>query len=468
MPRPAKSARPRIGIYLRISKDRDGTQTATERQEQDCRAWAERNAAEIVEVYEDVDTSAFNRKIKRPEFDRLLRDVKAGRLDGVVAWKVDRIARRQRDFVLLDEVCEDVGAFIATVADGIDTRHNRIMAELLVSFARQEAENMSLRLKRRNEQVADLGQPHAGGRRPFGYTGGVTREIVPAEAELIREAATRVLAGESFNQLAMDWDRRGVRTAAGNPWKVDVISAMLTSPTMIGCRVYKGRVSPTPGWAPILTREQSAAIGREVETRARAMHGPRTKHLLTGIARCGACGHPLWGSSTGSGVYRCPRPALGKGCGGVVRSMRPVEQAVRDMWIAALRSDAFRAALTREYANRTGTDAAVVTASIAEKGASLERLAVDHYADGRISGAEFFAARDALNGQIAALRALLVDPATATLLATGPNELEATWEKADTDQRRRLLLTIMEYVIVAKAGSGHRFSPEQLTPVWRY
>jgi site-specific DNA recombinase len=186
----------RIGIYLRISDDRDGNQTATQRQEEDCRRYAAGKDWEVADVFEDVDLSAYKRGVKRPEFERMLAAIRHKEIDGVLAWKVDRLTRRQRDLVRLDEECEDAKGFIATVVEGIDTRNptGRFVAELLVSQARMESENSSIRVKRAHEEQAKKGSPSVGGKRPFGYTN--RREIIPEEAELIREATDRILVGE--------------------------------------------------------------------------------------------------------------------------------------------------------------------------------------------------------------------------------------------------------------------------------
>jgi hypothetical protein len=62
----------RVGVYARISEDRDGQQTATARQMQDAREFAVRKGWEIVDTFEDVDLSAYNTRVKRPEFERML------------------------------------------------------------------------------------------------------------------------------------------------------------------------------------------------------------------------------------------------------------------------------------------------------------------------------------------------------------------------------------------------------------
>lgn len=471
MPTQTTTAAPRVAMYLRISRDRDGTQTATERQRQDCEAWIARNGAVLVDVYEDVDTSAYNRKVVRPQFERLLEDVKAGRFDGVIAWKVDRIARRQRDFVRLDELCEDVGAFIAVVAEGLDTRTNRVMVELLVSFARQETANMSLRMRRKNAADYEQGKPHAGGRRPFGYTGGKERIIIPEEARLCREAAERVLAGESLNSISKDWKERNVTTPAGNPWQPDTISAMLRSATIIGRRSTYGEVHPERGWEPIITDEEFAQVGAILSAKASRMHGPRTKHLLTGIARCGACGHALWGSSNGRGLYRCPT-ALGDGCGKVVRKMADVETVVRDLWVMALSTEQMQSALSSELELKQGAELAALSAAVRDDEAALESLAVAHFSERAISAPEFYAARDAINARLEPNKARLrqQEPATVvpSLLGATADELTRLWDAASTDRRRAYLLTILEHVTVLPAGKGHRFNASQVVPVWRY
>ncbi len=75
---------PRVGVYARISDDRDGQQTATARQMEDCRTFAERSGWEVADVFEDVDISAFSTKAKRPEFLRMLESLRTGNLDGVL------------------------------------------------------------------------------------------------------------------------------------------------------------------------------------------------------------------------------------------------------------------------------------------------------------------------------------------------------------------------------------------------
>src|SRR4249919_3688563 len=107
----------RVGIYTRLSRDMDGRQTATARQEKDCRALSRSKHWKVAEVYEDVDLSAFKKGVRRPAYERLLEDIETGAVDGVVVWKLDRLVRRAAEFERFWSVCEGAGATLAAVHD---------------------------------------------------------------------------------------------------------------------------------------------------------------------------------------------------------------------------------------------------------------------------------------------------------------------------------------------------------------
>jgi hypothetical protein len=87
------AGRQRAGVYTRISLDRWGTSEAPERQLADCRDEIERRGLVLIEHYSDRDVSAY-KQVRRPQYERMLRDLRAGRLDVVVVWKLDRLTRQ--------------------------------------------------------------------------------------------------------------------------------------------------------------------------------------------------------------------------------------------------------------------------------------------------------------------------------------------------------------------------------------
>ncbi|MEX2228593.1 MAG: recombinase family protein, partial [Dehalococcoidia bacterium] len=329
---------PRIGIYLRLSDDRDGNQTATDRQLQDCRRYAHSKGWEVADVFEDIDLSAYRRGVHRAEFERMLEAVRAKAIDGVLAWKIDRITRRQRDLVRLDEAAEEVRAFIATVVEGIDTRQptGRFVAELLVAQARMESENASIRIKRKHEELAILGRPQTGGTRMFGYSQD-RQAVVAEEAALVREATTHLLAGRSLVGLCREWERRGVRTPAGGAWKPSPLRRLLKSAALSGQREHLGRIT-AGSWPPILTPVETMRLRALLDDPARnKVINPR-RYLLAGCLRCGHCGHSLSSRPRIDGVrrYVCAKRPGDPNCGKLARLARPVEDVVRDAVVVAL------------------------------------------------------------------------------------------------------------------------------------
>ncbi|MGI8998200.1 MAG: recombinase family protein, partial [Candidatus Limnocylindria bacterium] len=101
-------------IYARLSQDRNGQSTSTARQVAACEAWAAARGWEVAGKYVDADLSAF-KGVARPQYDAMLEAVTEGDGDLVLAWKLDRILRRPRDFERLWAMCEDRGANLATV-----------------------------------------------------------------------------------------------------------------------------------------------------------------------------------------------------------------------------------------------------------------------------------------------------------------------------------------------------------------
>ncbi|MGH9261476.1 MAG: recombinase family protein, partial [Acidimicrobiales bacterium] len=87
-------ARPCFAVYLRISRDPDGTSTAPERQLKDCKAFAKLRGWDIVQEFRDADVSAYRQGVKRPAYDELLAGIDARAFDGVVVWRLDRLVRR--------------------------------------------------------------------------------------------------------------------------------------------------------------------------------------------------------------------------------------------------------------------------------------------------------------------------------------------------------------------------------------
>src|SRR4029450_7165540 len=98
----------------------------------------------VVAFYSDI-ASAYNGKARREDFDNALADLKGGRIDGIIAWKVDRLTRRRSEASRLLTLLEESGGRLATLAGGINTADpaKREITEIALAIYAGSAESES-------------------------------------------------------------------------------------------------------------------------------------------------------------------------------------------------------------------------------------------------------------------------------------------------------------------------------------
>jgi site-specific DNA recombinase len=466
--REMETAAARVGIYLRISDDKNGTQEATSRQREDLGKNAARQGFELVE-YEDVDLSASQRKVRRPQFERLLEDVRDGTIKGILTWRIDRLCRQPRDYVRLEDALEDSGAFLVATDEGIDTRDavGRKLIWHRVLQAKEEAENISIRTRRAHEQIAKEGRYSGGGFRPFGYT--LSMEIIPEEAALIREAARRVLAGQSIRSICIDWEKREVMSSAGKHWQESPLRRLLMKPILAGKREHKG-VIYAGSWKAILSQEKSAKLQHLLGDKARrTTYTHARSHLLSGFLICGRCGARLICRATVDKKrrYVCVKQPGMNGCNGLARLADPVEDVVTEMVAWALDGQKMK-----KYLERQGKEAdSALVDSIKADERQLEEFAKD-YANQRISRIEWLAARDTVQVRLEQARKTLGKRAGTRVLKEiyAGFSVREQWEQRPLDWKRAVIATMIDKIIIhpSPVRGSRTFEPELIEPIWRF
>lgn len=461
----------RVGIYTRLSRDRDGTQTATARQAADCRALAEREGWTVVDTYEDADLSGSRRGLIRPDYERLLDDLRTGRIEGIVVWKLDRLSRQPGQFEAIITACEATGARIASVHESADMTSPSGLAMMRVgmAFAALETDTLSLRLRRQKAEAADAGEPNGGGLRAFGHTAN-KREVVAFEAELVREAAARVLAGESLSVISRDWCARGVLTTRGNEWQITSLRKMLGSPRLYGARVHRDRVIDSESIPPILPREtwDEMQVVLGAQRLGRGEYTRRPSRALSGLIRCARCDARMQVNyrTNRQPLYRCDANPGRGGCGRMVISAAPAEEIVGGMLAEALDTDALADALAEG-----DTAAAEVARSLMALRTQREELVQDHYVTGLVSRGDFLPAHARLTDGIGAAEGRLARMrrhSSLLSLAAGESVADA-WATRDHAWRRALAAACLDAVVIHAAPNrgSTRVDPARVELVWR-
>jgi len=180
----------------------------------------------------------------------------------IVAHHPDRLHRRLADLVELTKVVANAGVEIRTVAAGhvdLNTTSGWFTAQVLGAAAEHESARIGERVSMKHRQNAVLGHAH-GGPRMSGYRR-VARgriEVVPEEAAVLREAAERVLRGESFASIVIGLNQRGIPSALDRKWRPGSLSMVLKSGRIAGLRESKGVIVGDAHWSRSLAQDVGA------------------------------------------------------------------------------------------------------------------------------------------------------------------------------------------------------------------
>jgi site-specific DNA recombinase len=200
-----------------------------------------------------------------------LADVKAGKIDVIVVYKVDRLTRSLADFAKLVELFDGHGVSFVSVTQQFNTTTSigRLTLNVLLSFAQFEREVTSERIRDKIAASKRKGL-WVGGIAPLGYA---TKDrkiiVVEEEAERVRTIFRRYLELGSINRLMADLRARGIvtkvrslktgRTVGGIPFTRGPLAHFLRNRFYIGEVVFKGEV--LPGQQPaILDRDLFDAV----------------------------------------------------------------------------------------------------------------------------------------------------------------------------------------------------------------
>ncbi len=162
-----------VGMYLRVSSTK-GQETRS--QEPDLQTWAKAQPDEIV-WYRDRFTGT---TMERPGLERLLADVRSGKVSKVCVWRLDRLGRTAKGLLTLLDELQVLGVGFVSLREGFDlaTPAGRLMAGVLASVAAYETE------VRKERQLAGIAKAKADGKSWGGRKAG-TRVRLTEEKEAV-------------------------------------------------------------------------------------------------------------------------------------------------------------------------------------------------------------------------------------------------------------------------------------------
>jgi site-specific DNA recombinase len=280
----------------------------------------------IVARYREEGRSGSN--TNRPEFQRLLADVRAEKIDVVLCTKFDRISRSVRDFLDFQEILKESGVAFVSMGEQWDTTTpmGEFALLLFLGVAQLERKQISARTREKAEWRAQKGLKNGG--QILGYDVDPDSPGIPTvnqqERDLVLLIFNTYLETDGYKRTAETLNQRGYRTKSytsrrgvargGQPFKDTTISRTLNNPFYIGKVRHKEELYDGQH-EPIVPTELWESVQRVIDSKGGVRNRQQNLHLfrLQGLVRCGECGSymsPYYGYGRGRKpyfYYRCTK-----------------------------------------------------------------------------------------------------------------------------------------------------------------
>ncbi|MFB9738398.1 recombinase family protein [Streptomyces sp. NPDC057386] len=437
--------------------------------------------------YEDNNLSAFKRNVKRPDFERMIRDLSRPLrnlppvIGGILAYDIDRVYRQPRDLERVIDIYETskIPLVFRTMSGqnfDLTTPDGRFSARLFVNIANKSSEDTRRRVVRANVARAKKGKAHT--TIPvFGWREDDPSKLDPKTAPLRRKAVERHLAGDRIATI-MKWlnDEGAVNTTTGRAFTWGGTKAMIYAPRNWGIRTYNEEIIYDDDqnivmgdWEPLFESlsgwfQLQSIKGRDSQSKTKESN---VSYLLTAIARCGRCGaglkgHPKWkkGERTPGYNYNCNKQRP-ENCGALSIDGPKLDDLIQNfVWAQVLRASKMKQVQEPSAPWMREAELRDVEEQISEIQALWEAK--------KIRASSYVVALDDLNerkNELLADRAVHDVPAgaraiTEELLATG-------WAGLSIERQRAIVRKVLRAVVVHPAkGRGGRFDPARVEPVF--
>lgn len=240
------------GVYIRVSTEdqaREGFSLGE--QEEKLLQLCKFKGLDVYKVYKDAGISAKDME-HRPQFQEMLKDMKEGKLNYIVAYKLDRITRSVRDLEELISVLEQYNCFLLCDRDDVNTStaNGRFFVRMLTVLSQLEIEIVSERTKFGLNGAIKSG--HIPGQRPFGYKSAEDKRMVidNATRPYVEKIFDMYLEGKSFQQIANHFKENNIYPKKN--WKDTTIQKIIDNKIYMGDYEQYKRIGKQENLEPIV------------------------------------------------------------------------------------------------------------------------------------------------------------------------------------------------------------------------
>ncbi len=292
----------RCAIYIRVStSDQMIHGKSLEAQTDYLTRYAKEHGMVVSGIYADEGKTARKELKKRKAIHQLINDVKAGKIDVILFWRLDRWFRNMSDFYKVQDVLDEHGVYWISASEpglNMETRDGRLQLNVVLSIGQNEVDTTSERIKFVNESSIRQGKAIFGdSNMPRGYKLG----IVDGKKCMIIDESEEELTNAFFDYFEKHQNKqatlRYIQKNYDPTFSYSALRTMLTS------EFYKGTYRGIPYCPAYLTEERWDRIHKISKKNIRRPPSGRV-YYFTGMIRCPFCGQIMVGSGCKSIVNR--------------------------------------------------------------------------------------------------------------------------------------------------------------------
>ncbi len=288
------------GLYLRVSTEdqaREGFSLPEQRERLE--SFCKFKGYEIIDYYEDAGISAKTGN-HRPEFERLKNDIKAKKINTIVALKLDRITRSIYDWENLMTFLDENNAYLDCVNDEINTTsaNGKMISRLLMSVSQNEIERTSERTK--VGMAGAIKQGHIPHVAPLGYKHEDKKLVIDySTKDIVIRIFDLYYNGYSYQKISNLFKEEKV--LGKDNWRDSTIMGILENEIYKGDFVH-GKKTKHPTYyenvvEPIISKEMWADCQVQKKKNSRSYKRTLT-YLYLQKLKCPKCDRVLGGKAT--------------------------------------------------------------------------------------------------------------------------------------------------------------------------
>lgn len=293
----------RCAIYIRVSTAEQMIHgKSLEAQREYLMTYAREHGMTPVGVYADEGKTARKELRKRKAIHSLLEDVKAGKIDVILFWRLDRWFRNLSDFYKVQDVLDEYGVhWISASEPGInmETRDGRLQLNVVLSIGQNEVDTTSERIRFVNEASIRQGKAIFGdGNMPRGYKLGT----VDGKKCMVKDPDQEDLVNAFFDYFETHQSKQGTLRYMQKNYDPEFSYSVLR--TMLSSEFYKGTYRGIPYCPAYLSEERWERIQQISKGKNVKITPSGRIYYFSGMIRCPVCGQILSGTGCRSIINR--------------------------------------------------------------------------------------------------------------------------------------------------------------------